>query len=104
MGYEEEEVSGRCAAILANGKRCPNAAIPGSRYCGLPAHQALVDQEGDELEAGAAGVDGDAPAVEPVEAAGHAADPDLPAEAPELAPEAGAAPQEPAPHPPEEET
>ena len=44
MGYEEEEVSGRCAAILANGKRCPNASLPGSRYCGLPAHQALADQ------------------------------------------------------------
>jgi N utilization substance protein A len=41
MGYEQEEVSGRCAAILANGKRCPNAALPGSRYCGLPPHQEL---------------------------------------------------------------
>ena len=42
MGYAEEEVAGRCAAILANGKRCPNASLPGSRYCGLPAHQALA--------------------------------------------------------------
>ncbi|MGI9082536.1 MAG: transcription termination factor NusA [Thermoleophilaceae bacterium] len=49
MGYEEEEVAGRCAAILVNGKRCPNAAIPGSRYCGLPTHQALKDQEGDRM-------------------------------------------------------
>ena len=49
MGYEEEETTGRCAAILSNGKRCPNAAIPASRYCGLPAHQALAGQEGDEL-------------------------------------------------------
>ena len=50
MGYEEEETAtGRCAAILTNGRRCPNAALPGSRYCGLPAHQALVDQEGDQL-------------------------------------------------------
>src|SRR5213592_4857725 len=40
-GYEEEETSGRCAAILSNGRRCPNASLPGSRYCGLPAHQAL---------------------------------------------------------------
>jgi N utilization substance protein A len=47
MGYHEEEVSGRCAAILANGKRCPNASLPGSRYCGLPAHQALSDQPTD---------------------------------------------------------
>jgi N utilization substance protein A len=47
MGLEEEEVAGRCAAILANGKRCPNAGLPGSRYCGLPAHQALNDTEND---------------------------------------------------------
>src|SRR6201989_153586 len=33
-GYgEEEETGGRCAAILGNGRRCPNAALPGSRYC-----------------------------------------------------------------------
>jgi N utilization substance protein A len=47
MGYEEEEVSGRCAAILANGKRCPNASLPGSRYCGIPAHQALAGKDTD---------------------------------------------------------
>jgi N utilization substance protein A len=40
-GYEEEQESGRCAAILTSGRRCPNAALSGSRYCGLPAHQAL---------------------------------------------------------------
>ena len=29
-GYgEEEETGGRCAAILGNGRRCPNAALPG---------------------------------------------------------------------------
>ena len=32
---EGEELSGRCSAILANGKRCPNAALPGSKYCGV---------------------------------------------------------------------
>src|SRR5918911_1595636 len=41
-GAGEEEFSGRCAAILANGKRCPNASLPGSQYCGVPAHQALA--------------------------------------------------------------
>jgi transcription termination/antitermination protein NusA len=55
MGYEEEEVAGRCAAIMSNGRRCPNAALPGSRYCGLPAHQALegtgTDQVGGESAA-----------------------------------------------------
>jgi len=28
-------------AVLSNGRRCPNAAIEGSTYCGLPQHQAL---------------------------------------------------------------
>ena len=51
MAYEEEETSGRCAAIMTTGKRCPNAALPGSRYCGLPAHQALEHAEGDEVAA-----------------------------------------------------
>jgi len=51
-GYEEEDaVQGRCAAILSNGRRCPNAALPSSRYCGLDAHQALNDVEGDEVAA-----------------------------------------------------
>ncbi len=49
-GYEEEEVAGRCAAILSNGRRCPNAALPGSRYCGLETHQALAQIEGDNIE------------------------------------------------------
>lgn len=49
-GYEEEEVQGgRCAAILANGRRCPNSALPGSRYCGLETHQALAEVDGDEV-------------------------------------------------------
>src|SRR6188472_3180276 len=36
------DFSGRCAALLSNGKRCPNAALPGSKYCGVPAHQAIA--------------------------------------------------------------
>ncbi|MFL5975351.1 MAG: transcription termination factor NusA [Solirubrobacterales bacterium] len=50
---EGGDFSGRCAAILSNGKRCPNAALPSSRYCGVPAHQALVDQEPQEVPAAA---------------------------------------------------
>lgn len=38
---EAEEAEGRCAAVLSAGRRCPNAALQGSRYCGLPQHQAL---------------------------------------------------------------
>ena len=48
-GYEEEEVAGRCAAILSNGRRCPNAALPNSRYCGLESHQALTAIDSDNL-------------------------------------------------------
>jgi N utilization substance protein A len=77
MGYEEEEVSGRCAAILTNGKRCPNASVPGSRYCGLPPHQALTDQEGDQLPGG-----------EPDPAEANGAPEDTPEVAPDVAPEA----------------
>jgi N utilization substance protein A len=69
-GYEEEDFSGRCAAILSNGKRCPNAALPGSRYCGLPAHQALADQEGDEV----APNEPVEPSEEPVVAVAHDVD------------------------------
>ena len=48
-GYEEEEVQGRCAAILSNGRRCPNASLPGSRYCGLESHQALAGIDSDNI-------------------------------------------------------
>src|ERR1039458_7782552 len=55
QGYGEQlEATGRCAAMMSNGRRCPNASLPGSRYCGLEAHQAL--------ETGAPGA---APAGEP---------------------------------------
>ena len=47
--YEEEEVGGRCAAILGNGRRCPNAALPNSRYCGLESHQALENKDTDVI-------------------------------------------------------
>src|SRR5918992_430955 len=42
-GGDAEQYTGRCAAILANGKRCPNASLPGSRFCGVAGHQALAD-------------------------------------------------------------
>jgi N utilization substance protein A len=44
-GDGDGDYSGRCAAILSNGKRCPNAALPGTRYCGVPAHQELAARE-----------------------------------------------------------
>src|SRR5215831_6900350 len=48
-GGGEGDFSGRCSAILSNGKRCPNAALPGSKYCGVPAHQALADSATEQV-------------------------------------------------------
>src|SRR5213594_2081585 len=49
-GGEGEEFTGRCAAVLSNGKRCPNEALPGSRYCGIPAHQELALRDTEDVE------------------------------------------------------
>jgi transcription termination/antitermination protein NusA len=38
---EQKVADGRCHASTSGGKRCPNAAMPGSLYCGMPQHQAL---------------------------------------------------------------
>jgi N utilization substance protein A len=54
---DDEEYSGRCSAILSNGKRCPNASLPGSRNCGVPAHQALAAVDGAAVEAAAENVE-----------------------------------------------
>ena len=73
----DEDFSGRCGAILSNGKRCPNAALPGSAYCGVPAHQALAEGNG-----GAAAQAPAAPTVQtPAEAATEAEAPTVVAEA-----------------------
>ncbi|TMM10099.1 MAG: transcription termination/antitermination protein NusA [Actinobacteria bacterium] len=102
MGYEEEDAAGRCAAILANGKRCPNASLPGSRYCGLPAHQALEGKDTDRVEAPAAeespAETEEATAQAPAEAEEEPAAEESPAEA-----EAPAAEEPPAEEKPAEE-
>jgi N utilization substance protein A len=80
QGYGEQlEASGRCAAIMSNGRRCPNAALPGSRYCGLEAHQAL------EAHGAAAAEEPPPPAEEPPPPAEEP--PPSPAEEPPAAPE-----------------
>jgi N utilization substance protein A len=85
-GSEGEEFSGRCVAILANGKRCPNTALPGSRFCGIAAHRELAEREaaGEELEAsqvvGGISDEEEAPAEVDAEAAGEAADGDAEAQ------------------------
>jgi transcription termination/antitermination protein NusA len=85
LGFEEEDVSGRCAAIMSNGRRCPNAALPGSRYCGLPAHQELEGKGTDQVAAVQSEAGG-APAEQaaPEEAASEAEEP---AAAPQVAEE-----------------
>ncbi|GBE57987.1 hypothetical protein BMS3Abin01_00914 [bacterium BMS3Abin01] len=59
---EVEELAGRCCALTKSGKRCPNAALSDSKYCGIPAHQAQTEQ--DEAEAGTAAVEEGEPATE----------------------------------------
>jgi N utilization substance protein A len=72
-GEAGEDFSGRCAAILSNGKRCPNAAIPGTRFCGIPAHAALAEREarGETVREAVpvAGSEGESEGGEPAEAA-----------------------------------
>ncbi|HEY0129513.1 MAG TPA: transcription termination factor NusA [Rubrobacteraceae bacterium] len=40
--WEPDETSTmhRCRAVLSNGRRCANMALPGSLFCGIPSHQA----------------------------------------------------------------
>ncbi len=42
---EEDEFPGRCIAVTSSGKRCPNQALEGSHYCGVPAHRELAAKE-----------------------------------------------------------
>jgi transcription termination/antitermination protein NusA len=44
---DKNVLDGRCHALTVGGKRCPNAALPGSRYCGIPSHQALSEEGGE---------------------------------------------------------
>ena len=75
--YEGEEAAdGRCMAIMTTGRRCPNAALQGSQYCGLPQHQALarfgtnqvavLESLSDEEVATLADGDADEGAVKPI--------------------------------------
>jgi N utilization substance protein A len=45
FGDETDAGVARCAAMLRTGKRCPNAAVPPTRYCALPAHSRLAGLE-----------------------------------------------------------
>jgi len=41
---ESEVADGRCHALTVGGKRCPNAALTASLYCGIPSHQVLASE------------------------------------------------------------
>jgi N utilization substance protein A len=106
-GEEGDDYSGRCAAILSNGKRCPNAAIPGTRFCGIPAHTALADREaaGETIEAGQAvpigGAEEDTPAEGEEELVAGAEVTELPTPEPSEAPAPEPSPMPSGPEPSE---
>jgi transcription termination/antitermination protein NusA len=42
---DQEGIGGQCAAVTASGKRCPNQALPGQRYCSI---HAVAAEQGAE--------------------------------------------------------
>ena len=74
-------------AILSNGRRCPNAALPNSRYCGLESHQALAGIDSDNIADLSAEQGGEAPDAPAGEAAPEHGGEAPPSPAPEAAPE-----------------
>ena len=73
----------RCAHILQSGRRCPNAVVPGTRFCALPGH--------DQPQPDPPAAPGGDTAAEPVGSAGEAPGD---AGAPAAADEAAEAPAE----------
>ncbi len=47
---DEGSTMHRCRAVLANGRRCANMALPGSLFCGIPSHQAQAAEFEGMLE------------------------------------------------------
>jgi N utilization substance protein A len=52
---DEDSAMHRCRAVLSNGRRCANMALPGSLFCGIPSHQAQA-AEFEGMVEGAQGV------------------------------------------------
>ena len=109
---EEEVADGRCSAVLSAGRRCPNASLAGSRFCGLPQHQALarfgtnqvtiLGSLSDDEVAVLANPDADEAAVRDLVERAEAAQPAEPAPEESAAPEVPATPEETAEAPVEE--
>jgi N utilization substance protein A len=49
---ESEGVAGQCQAVTGSGKRCPNQALPGSRFCSIHADREAAGSEGEEPDEG----------------------------------------------------
>jgi N utilization substance protein A len=79
-GSDEGDFTGRCCAVLSNGKRCPNASLPGSRFCGVPAHAELAKIEAETGEYAPGTVTPGQPEAEDVADAAETPDGELPGE------------------------
>jgi len=60
IDYADEDMTGQCMALTRNGKRCPNMAEAGSRYCSMhadyvPSPEEIAAREAAEAAAGATG-------------------------------------------------
>jgi N utilization substance protein A len=45
MDFSDDDLTGQCMAVTRNGKRCPNMAEPGSRYCSMHADYVPSEEE-----------------------------------------------------------
>ena len=71
MDYSDDEgVAGQCQAVMRTGKRCPNQAEAGSRYCSIHADYVEQPAAADVDVSVAESADGGAPAEEPAVAEG----------------------------------
>jgi transcription termination/antitermination protein NusA len=60
IDYADDDMTGQCMALTRNGKRCPNMAEAGSRYCSMhadyvPSPEEIAAREAAEAAAGATG-------------------------------------------------
>jgi N utilization substance protein A len=54
---DDDSAMHRCRAVLSNGRRCANMALPGSLFCGIPSHQAQAAEFEGMIEGDSRGSD-----------------------------------------------
>jgi N utilization substance protein A len=64
MDYADDDLTGQCMAVTRNGKRCPNMAEAGSRYCSMHADYVPSPEELAAQEAAEAAASGEPDAAE----------------------------------------